>query len=103
MPHPIPSKTLLSLTLLTTALLHAQTTPEPPIETLHLTSQLVVLDATVELRKTHSPIPGLAPEDFVLFEDRQPETITSVSKDTLPSPSPFSSTPPTLSAQSSHP
>jgi pyridoxal phosphate enzyme (YggS family) len=69
---------------LTTAVLSAQTIPEPPLPTLHLTSQLVVFDATVELRKNHTRVAGLTPEDFLLFEDKHPETVTSVSEDTLP-------------------
>jgi len=67
--------------ILLTPILHAQT---PEIPTLRVTTQLVLLDATVEDARTHRAIPNLTPDDFVLFEDRTAQTITTLSLDTLP-------------------
>lgn len=67
------------LVLLAAARLVAQDTP-----TLHLTAQLVLLDASVEDRRTGSRIPGLTPDDFQLFEDKEPQQITYLSEDRLP-------------------
>ncbi|SFS04579.1 VWFA-related domain-containing protein [Granulicella pectinivorans] len=61
--------------------LHAQN--DPP-DTLHVSTQLVLLDATVEVKKTGSRIPGLALADFILTEDHHPQTLTYLSTDELP-------------------
>ncbi len=57
---------------------------EQAIPTLHVTSQLVLVDASVERKKTGEPVEGLTPADFVLTEDGTPQTITSISQDQLP-------------------
>ncbi len=61
----------------------AITSPDPPI-TLHVTTQLVLVDASVQLRKTGESLEGLTPADFLLTEDGTPQTITSLSEDQLP-------------------
>jgi len=62
---------------------HAQNAP-PELPTLHLSAQLVLLDATVEDRKSGKVIEGLTPADFVLTEDGVPQPVTYVSEDRLP-------------------
>jgi VWFA-related protein len=64
-----------------------QPQPNQPItttETLHVSTQLVILDASVTLKKTGQTLTGLAPEDFVLQEDGAPQHIASLSQNTLP-------------------
>ena len=51
---------------------------------LRVASQLVLVDASVELKRTGQPLPGLGASDFVIEEDGAPQTISSVSEDTLP-------------------
>jgi len=45
----------------------------PP--TLRVSTQLVLLDASVEVKKTGARIPGLTLADFTLTEDRKPQTL----------------------------
>lgn len=61
-----------------------QPTPDGDTLTLHVGTQLVLVDASVELKKTGQPITGLGAADFVVAEDGVPQTITSVSEDALP-------------------
>jgi VWFA-related protein len=71
-----------SLSLLASPVL-AQTEPQD-VQTLHLSAQLVLLDASVEDRRTGARIPGLTPSDFQLFEDKEPQQIAYLSEDRLP-------------------
>ena len=52
--------------------------------TLHVSAQLVLVDASVEMKKTGKPVIGLGAGDFVVAEDGMPQTISSVSEDVLP-------------------
>ncbi|HEY4354281.1 MAG TPA: VWA domain-containing protein [Acidobacteriaceae bacterium] len=58
----------------------------PPIrtETLKVTSQLVLLDASVTDKKTGKVIAGLTPDDFAIAEDGVPQHISSLSQAHLP-------------------
>ena len=58
--------------------------PQQNTPTFRLTSQLVLVDASVELKRSGDPIPELTPGDFTLTEDDVPQKITSVSEDQLP-------------------
>ena len=62
----------------------SQSVPGGPLVTLHTGTQLVLVDASVERRKTGEPIEGLTPADFLLTEDGLSQTITSLSEDQLP-------------------
>lgn len=73
--------------LLLLAHAHAQSpqdTPAAQTETLHVNSQLVLVDAAVLSKKTGQPIKGLTADDFDLREDGVPQTVTSISQDKLP-------------------
>ena len=59
-------------------------TPGQDTLTLHVSAQLVLVDASVQLRKTGETIGGLTPRDFDLEEDGTPQTISSLSEDLLP-------------------
>jgi VWFA-related protein len=72
-----------TMTLLTATSAHTQTDPSQT-PTLHLSAQLVLLDASVELRKTGAHLPGLTASDFTLLEDKDPQTITYLSEGRLP-------------------
>lgn len=61
-----------------------QSAPESPVLTLHVSTQLVLVDASVEHRKTGEPIEGLTPADFMLTEDGVPQMVTSLSEAQLP-------------------
>lgn len=71
----------LSLVVVATPALAAQETPPA---TLHVVTQLVLVDVSVEMKRTGKPLPGLAITDFAVTEDNQPELPTTLSKDTLP-------------------
>jgi VWFA-related protein len=61
--------------------------PQEPVattETLHVRSQLVLVDASVVNRRTGKVVAGLTADDFDLREDGVPQTVTSVSQDKLP-------------------
>lgn len=58
--------------------------PGQETKTLHVNAQLVLVDVSVEQRKTGKPITGLSAGDFVVEEDGRPETLNSVSEDVLP-------------------
>jgi VWFA-related protein len=66
------------------ASIRAQDAPIGTTETLHVGTQLVVLDASVTDRKTGRAITGLTPQDFILTEDGAPQTIASLNQDSLP-------------------
>lgn len=61
----------------------AQQPAEPSLR-LKVQAQLVLLDASVEWRKTGQPLPGLTAQDFAVTEDGAPQRVTSVSEDALP-------------------
>ena len=52
--------------------------------TLHVSAQLVLVDASVTWRKTGKPLVGLQPADFEVAEDGAPQRVSSVSQDVLP-------------------
>ncbi len=52
--------------------------------TLHVSAQLVLVDAAVEWRKTGKPVTGLGAADFELTEDGEAQKVSSVSQDLLP-------------------
>ncbi len=52
--------------------------------TLHVSTQLVLVDAAVVWRKTGTPMRGLTGADFEVIEDGTPQQVTSVSQDMLP-------------------
>jgi VWFA-related protein len=54
------------------------------VTTLRVSTQLVVLDASIERRKTGQPIGDLQLSDFVLEEDGVPQQLTYLSQDRLP-------------------
>ncbi len=58
--------------------------PVATTETLHVSSQLVLLDASVTNRKTGQVITGLTSQDFVLTEDGEAQNVSSLSQNTLP-------------------
>ena len=62
----------------------AQSTAPPDAYTLHVSTQLVLDDASVERKRTGDPIEGLTPADFLLTEDGVPQTITTLSENQLP-------------------
>ena len=59
-------------------------TTDGPVLTLHTGTQLVLVDASVERRRTGESVQGLTPADFILTEDGVPQTVTSLSEDQLP-------------------
>jgi VWFA-related protein len=78
-----PSIGVLSLLLLLYLPLHAQSAQEaPPV--IHISSQLVVLDALVENKKTGELLGTLGPHDFQLAEDGASQQIGYFSHDQLP-------------------
>ena len=56
----------------------------PGAETLHVSAQLVLVDVSVEARRTGKPIPGLDAADFEVAEDGKPQVVRSASEDVLP-------------------
>ncbi len=62
----------------------AQSTSPPDTYTLHVSSELVLDDASVERKRTGDPIEGLTPADFLLTEDGVPQTITTLSENQVP-------------------
>src|ERR1700742_4324226 len=58
--------------------------PQITTGTIKVSSQLVLLDASVTERKTGKVIPGLSADDFVVAEDGVPQHISSLSKARLP-------------------
>jgi VWFA-related protein len=64
--------------------IRAQPAPQEISPTLHVSSQLVLLDASVEVKKTGARIAGLTLADFTLTEDRKPQTLTYLSSGELP-------------------
>lgn len=59
-------------------------TPNDNLTTIHVSSQLVLLDALVENKKTGKLVENLQQPDFRLSEDGVPQTITYFSQDRLP-------------------
>ncbi len=85
--NPGMRKLLCLLPLLITTLLHAQSSQSAmpnDIAILHVSTQLVMLDALVENKKTQTLIGGLDRSNFQLSEDGTPQTITYFSHDELP-------------------
>ena len=81
------AKQILGLLVFLSTCLHAQQpTPDPPGSTpvFRLSTNLVVLDALVETRKTEVAIGPLDKADFQLSEDGLLQTITYFSHDKLP-------------------
>jgi len=58
--------------------------PVVTTETLHVSSQLVLLDASVTNKRTGKVIADLTPQDFVLTEDGEPQNVSSLSQNMLP-------------------
>jgi VWFA-related protein len=56
----------------------------PPGQTIHVDTQLVLLDALVENKKTGLTVDMLSAKDFRLSEDGVPQTISYFSRDQLP-------------------
>jgi VWFA-related protein len=61
----------------------SQSSTSPP-QTIHVDTQLVLLDALVKNKKTGLPVDTLSAQDFRLAEDGVPQTITYFSRDQLP-------------------
>lgn len=80
MPAVLPG-TALAMLLAASLALPAQQADTP---TFRLTSQLVLVDASVEFKRSGDSIPDLTPDDFTLTEDGLPQKITSLSEDQLP-------------------
>ena len=74
----------LVLAVLCAARAPAQDAPVGTTETLHVGTQLVLVDASVANRRTGQVIAGLTPDDFDLREDGVPQTVSSISQDKLP-------------------
>ncbi len=72
------------LPLLTALTMHLAQAPQHTTETLHVSTQLVLVDVSVEIKKTGKPIIGLGAADFEIAEDGKPQWITSVGNDLLP-------------------
>jgi hypothetical protein len=56
----------------------------PPGQTIHVDTQLVLLDALVQNKKTGLTVDTLSVKDFQLSEDGVPQTISYFSRDQLP-------------------
>jgi VWFA-related protein len=78
------SKHALTTWLLCAAFLLPPAAAANDVTTLHVSSQLVVLDASIERRKTGQPIGDLQLGDFTLEEDGVPQHLTYLSQDRLP-------------------
>ncbi len=73
------------LALLTVASFGQAQSPGPaPADTIRVETQLVLLDAVVEDKKSGRTLDGLSAKDFDLSEDGAPQTITYCSRDQLP-------------------
>jgi len=57
---------------------------QAPVPTFHTTSELVVVDALVENKKTRLPVRTLQREDFEIYEDGVRQSISQFSLDTVP-------------------
>ena len=57
---------------------------EPGAYRLQVNTQLVLVDVSVDAKKTGLPMVGLTAEDFVIAEDGVPQTISTLSQDALP-------------------
>ena len=62
----------------------AASPPSTDTFTLRVGTQLVLDDASVELKRTGESIEGLSATDFLLSEDGVPQTITTLSENQLP-------------------
>jgi VWFA-related protein len=62
----------------------AQEARPDPAYHLQAGTQLVLVDVSVEWKRTGQPITGLAATDFIVTEDEVPQTISSASEDVLP-------------------
>lgn len=74
---------LTSALVLASPFARAQTAVQDTL-TLRLGTQLVLVDASVQMKKTGDSIEGLTPADFTLTEDGEPQNISSLSEDQLP-------------------
>ncbi len=63
---------------------YAQGTLDDQAYRLQVGTQLVLVDASVEWKRTGQPVPGLGAGDFVIAEDGVAQTVSSVSEDALP-------------------
>jgi VWFA-related protein len=70
--------------LLCAAFLLPRAASADDVTTLRVSTQLVVLDSSIERRKTGQPITGLQLGDFLLEEDGVPQQLTYLSQDRLP-------------------
>ncbi|MGB8538320.1 MAG: VWA domain-containing protein [Acidobacteriaceae bacterium] len=72
--------------LLTAGIVQAQSANSSPPETatIHVDTQLVLLDAIVEEKKSGQTLDTLSASDFQLSEDGAPQSITYFSRDQLP-------------------
>ncbi len=87
--RPSPFRRLHGLLLAAVALGHAarpMQSQEPAADTptIHVNVQLVLLDASVEWKKTGRPVTGLRAGDFLVAEDGEPQVVRTVSQDELP-------------------
>jgi len=58
--------------------------PAQPVDTIKISTDLVVVDALVTSQRTGRVISGLKADDFQLYEDKVKQTITHFSRDRLP-------------------
>jgi len=70
--------------LLAAGIGRAQSAPPEETATIHVDTQLVLLDAIVEEKKSGHTLDSLAAHDFLLSEDGAPQAITYFSRDQLP-------------------
>jgi VWFA-related protein len=61
-----------------------ESAPAPGAATIHIDTQLVLLDAVVENKKSGQAVDTLSAKDFQIAEDGVPQTITYCSRDQLP-------------------
>jgi VWFA-related protein len=75
----------LAAMLLAAGIGRAQSSGSPPeIATIHVDTQMVLLDAMVEEKKSGHTLDSLSAKDFQLSEDGAPQAITYFSRDQLP-------------------
>jgi VWFA-related protein len=78
------TKNALTIWLLCAACLAPPYAPAQDITTLRVSTQLVLLDASLQRKKTGQPIGDLTLADFALQEDGVPQQLTYLSQDRLP-------------------
>ena len=82
--QPTRTKKALAMWLLGAACLAPPYATTQDVTTLLVSTQLVLLDASVQRKKTGQPIGDLTLADFVLQEDGVPQRLTYLSQDHLP-------------------